>query len=1304
MAMARPSTSDSPAGTSFRLELVQRGVPEIYVDALLDPAYMERLIVATAKQNNKRQKNLNRYYRLNMVIFVFLIFQAILGVWVALYKTYLQPEKIISGAVRLDNIDMVLMVDTSNHMRVQKEKQLQAVQNFSGEITKAVKHHKAKVKEQNEQRLQSLSEEGQTALGRFLGRLFATNKPKGDLSPTFGGSLRLATATFNRESKHLHGFTQDLRAQAEAIENVNDSYYHSNAHMKRAMTTCMTMFGKDNQSDTQKYCVLIGDNEAMCDKPESPDVYEVCRRPGWEHLCPDDIDKVGTTVEYSQEIKACETFVTQSFADVQLIMMFTVGSDDEANMRLRMPMFRNFVFSTTNCTIQENVTEETVAGGKKRFVNRYKPEDTYCERFIMAVGLDELLEKSRSIANLLEAHPRDFKKPNEQKDFRYLGFLLLPLNLVFYWAWTHVVRWYASLKQRAQRVLGKTKKMIKVTKTLVEKPARRNSGVERLASILTEVELAEVASLRPHVKFKSPMTFRARLKGGWLRHNAMKGIADGHGASLEWSSNWTLEPVSGTAGEEPMAGEAVRIRNAKNELLCISEDGGTCFVSTEGAGTEFELLPIHSSEMQENRGCQLAEALRIRSRDTGKFLRVTKDGFCDAQGAMAEPETQFVVDQGGQALASGSIMTFRSLAAEAYFQGFPDGAAQVSTEMSHWSHWLVEKSGANSSSSSAYPGRPHQALETIDESAPQDSQSAVARSTTLGIPNDEVGAINTLKVGDVVTLRAYRQLEVDEETGLCHCGDPLARRKDKAEIHGSLSGIAAQEFVIERMGMGLVHLHDTALRRGHAVCLKPVPRPASDCDEPVTRTFLKVHEDGSVSTGGKASDLSSGFIVDAASLNNMVTPLGGALSQGDVELLISPLWNKSDEKRYDALSSSWTHDEELSKFRGAVVVANANGTYTVPKAHGESDKCWVAVVNDGVDVAKAARQAARQGATGLIIRCQQALSLDKLASSANDSEVPELPAVFVNRSAGEALTERGIVLKGCEFKRKHMTQVMRSLGRFAGAATASEGGIYLKDVHKAVGEAVMQIEKEKVEREEEKAKLMPVFKAVGQASNFKWQVNANTHYIWSGGGGGATSMKVNYGAKAPPSAHKEKLNKDGNTQVDASAAIAYSHTIEFGLGEDGIRTTVGVGMVDSDDFKQNILGQQLEEVLLDDDGDVYTRYTRDREQLCDDSDFKIEYHFKEVEVPRAPAGQESALDSDEEMMEELHGTGIQSMGVPRKFFWLVAFGLLVSTTALVVLLFSVLNAEMKAPDFHLMEDGETSRPTQLNFLAMPLAS
>merc|ERR1719174_1520784 len=118
----------------------------------------------------------------------------------------------------------------------------------------------------------------------------------------------------------------------------------------------------------------------------------------------------------------------------------------------------------------------------------------------------------------------------------------------------------------------------------------------------------------------------------------------------------------------------------------------------------------------------------------------------------------------------------------------------------------------------------------------------------------------------------------------------------------------------------------------------------------------------------------------------------------------------------------------MSKFRGAVVVANDQGAYTVPKAKGESFQGWVAVVKDGVDIVKAAKQAKAQGATGLIIKTSEVLSMDKLARNQN-AEVPDLPAVYIDEEVAKELNERGINLKGCEFKGKNRTAALRSIGK-----------------------------------------------------------------------------------------------------------------------------------------------------------------------------------------------------------------------------------------------------------------------------------
>eukprot|EP00913_Durusdinium_trenchii_P024417 g22920.t1 len=137
--------------------MLMSGVPEDYIDALLNEKYMEDLIAATNKQYQKREKKRNREDRLQKVILLFLICQAILGVAVAAYKTLLQPDKVISAFVNMENIDMVLMIDTSNHMVDRLTKQQDVVLKFSEEMLSAMKLEREQTLQKNVERVEELN-------------------------------------------------------------------------------------------------------------------------------------------------------------------------------------------------------------------------------------------------------------------------------------------------------------------------------------------------------------------------------------------------------------------------------------------------------------------------------------------------------------------------------------------------------------------------------------------------------------------------------------------------------------------------------------------------------------------------------------------------------------------------------------------------------------------------------------------------------------------------------------------------------------------------------------------------------------------------------------------------------------------------------------------------------------------------------------------------------------------------------------------------------------------------------------------
>ncbi|CAL1137394.1 unnamed protein product [Cladocopium goreaui] len=1217
------------ASRPSRADMLMSGVPEDYIDALLDEKYMEDLIAATNKQNLKREKKRNREDRLQKVILVFLICQAVLGVVVALYKTYLQPDKIISAFVTMENIDMVLMMDTSNHMKERRDQQQDVVLRFSEDMHHAMKQQRDQTLRENVERVEAIKRKQTTAFSRFLSHFIST-KEQEDNTGLSGGRLRFATGIFNRNSKTLHKFTTNLTIQEKAVNTVTKDQYESFTHMKEAMGNCVEIFAQANKPNTRKYCVIIGDNEAMCKKPETKNVDALAQQAHIAHLFPEGFLEVGATLEYSKEFDKCKDYVADSFNDIQLIMMFTVSSKEDERVRLRNPTFRNFVQNTTGC---EFAMDTEMQGGAPVVI--YEPKAENCTRFILGRGLEDVLQKSKSLVQLLQASSKDWEEPNTQKDNRYLFFLLMPLNLIFFFAASAIARWYERFRLKAARVMGKKKKMIKVTKTLVEKE-KRKSVVTRFAALHTEVELAEVKKkLQPLVKLNSPMTLRARLKGGCLRSNVQQSVADGNGTAFDPNAFWNFEPLEGTEGLNPdavmQAGQPVHIRNNKGELLCIGAEGKTKFVAPSEASlaTQFVVSPTTGDDD----AAKLGENVRILSKQTGQYLRVKKDGTCDAVGSSKETETQFVIDQGGQPTTTGAIFTFRAeVSQDALLNGNPNGSVQVASAGT-WSHWLVEKTGSTSNSDSK-----------------ADAQH--------------------LRIGDIVTLKALngQHLQVDSGSRVAHTGDPTAELTSAIpeNVPSSSSSAGVQEFIIERVGMGPVNLHDLTIRKGANICLKPYDSSgAADALQ-----YLKVNMNGAITANGKATDREIGFVMEGGSVNQLLTPLGNALFQGDVDLLVAPLWNKSDFKHHDAMSSSWTHDEELSKFKGHVVVASEQGGYTVPKAAGEGKAEWVAVVNEGVDLRKAAAQAKKQGATGLIIRCEQALSVEKLAACA-EGEVPELPAVFVTKKVGEALNERGIVLRGCEFRKKYMTEVMRTLGRLGAGGPTGEK---YKNLFEAVGNAIIQEEREKARAPKPVQKVTVQTAPDSQQGKFKWKVNTNTAYIWSGSGGGATTMQVNYGEKAPPSAMKQKMveGEDGQetSHVDASADIVpQNSTPDFGR-----RSVVGSAMVPAEDFKAHHLAEKLTEVLLEDSSAAQQQAAM--EQLSDESDFMIEYSFAEVDVP--VTGKDEELDEDEEVMEE--GTVVASVGVPRRYFWIVAAFLLLTTTALAYVVHANMSAEMKLPE------------------------
>lgn len=104
-------------------------------------------------------------------------------------------------------------------------------------------------------------------------------------------------------------------------------------------------------------------------------------------------------------------------------------------------------------------------------------------------------------------------------------------------------------------------------------------------------------------------------------------------------------------------------------------------------------------------------------------------------------------------------------------------------------------------------------------------------------------------------------------------------------------------------------------------------------------------------------------------------------------------------ERVRALVAPWTTKDQLANFDGPT-----------------ASQGWVAVIHDGCrDLSKAAERAKAAGATSMIIRCNEVLTVDKLQEGASMAP-PCLPAVYVNGSAVAALIGKGVNLHGCDLK------------------------------------------------------------------------------------------------------------------------------------------------------------------------------------------------------------------------------------------------------------------------------------------------
>lgn len=1188
-----------------RAEMLHQGVPDSYIDALLDDGYMQRLVLATEALNEKRNRRLNRYLLLNKLVLGFLLAQALLGVLIAFFKL-VQPDKVYTVRPLVESVDLVLMLDASRHMRDRREDQHSAALEFSSGLQKAMRSRLQSVQRDAWGKIDEERKQQQGFRIPILSRLTARSR---DRVHVRGGIVRVRTGAFNAaRNVLLHEFTSDLAYQEEMLAAFEPEDYRKGALLMGALLSCEAS-AKESAKGTRRFCAVMGDNEAMCQERLSPEIDSLCEE--WD-LCPEERDQAGNMLEYMREFTDCSKFVQDTLEpehQMSVIMMSTSGSEKESQLRFRSSGYRAFVRNATGCHIRESSDRVKTEDGQPHY-----SLTTGCERFVVARDLSDLRQKSRNLAELLKA---DFPVSNFQlkhrNDWRWYLFLLLPLNLIVYAASAKLLKLYMQVRAR---LLGENmKRMIKVTKIFVEKETPSDTDMPHVG--FREVELADMVSRRPMVFFGSPLTLRARLKGGCLRANVDSNVVDGNGHPAAVESYWHLEPADAPEGEAPtdtavQAGQRVRLKNGVGRYM-TAEEAGTGLRRPSGVNgpdplAEFE-VELAEDDEREDSILRLGDVVRLRCVATGNVLAVEKDGTCNATGQEVDLETQLVIDRGGEAVFSGDVVHLRAGVSGEVVRATADGTALALQGHGSWHYWHIERlpDGTPDGGTGSPSGH------SVDETPPK---------------------VAPLKHGEVITLRGINEklLEVGAG-GLCSCG----ALDDAAAL--------AHSFVVERASMGRLRKYDTIIRHGGEIWLRPLYGNVSRRDLPT----LRVSEQGSVIADGGGSGPADIFHVEVTRLKLMAAPLDRSMALGDVGLTLTSLWDKSASKRLSALAASWTTAEGLRLLAGADVAVK-----------GQASACkaatWIAVVGDDVDVQAAARDYASKGAVGVVVRCQGKVPLKKLAVD-DGQGLPTIPLLFVQHESGVHFEDRGVTVTDAEFRAKYLTGAMRALAQAGDEKSVALG--HFVDVSRAL-----------LELKNEPEKSLQMEAAPSDVNGkYKWKVTSNTHYIWGAKG----HMQVNFGSKLPPAAmSRRRMTGELLRQTFARRGADASKSNDLSS-----QSVICVAMIEADD----LIGRRLSTTL-----EVAAREKVQREVLPEESDFKIEYTFEEVEIPKDEALAEDLVDAE---LIDAEGTVVSSLTVPYKQFWKVVIYLIFSTLLLVGFLFWVLFSGSADQD-HFDEDATTT--------------
>lgn len=147
------------------------------------------------------------------------------------------------------------------------------------------------------------------------------------------------------------------------------------------------------------------------------------------------------------------------------------------------------------------------------------------------------------------------------------------LPLIFYFCAAQIINLLVSWQKKL--LLKNMKKCVKVTKQLVEKNATAplRSTVKKILD-RNEIEMADLEALRPYVLEGDVVTFRARLRGGYLKYMKQAAATPEEGAPDIEQADITTLAGNGKAFEGPEINwNIVRVKDNATLPGIIRSDG-----------------------------------------------------------------------------------------------------------------------------------------------------------------------------------------------------------------------------------------------------------------------------------------------------------------------------------------------------------------------------------------------------------------------------------------------------------------------------------------------------------------------------------------------------------------------------------------------------------------------------------------------------------------------------------------------------------------------------------------------------------